>query len=141
MPERDNISAEDRLISRFFKPMATHPGALGLADDVAVLTPPAGNDLVLKTDAVVGGVHFFPEDAAQAVFLAAIERGIAPQRLFLRQVERAMCALNHARRRPRTRRRPPRGAQRTPQHAEQQEDKQQKQGEAQHCVQFFTVTG
>ena len=72
MPERDNISAEDRLISRFFKPMATHPGALGLADDVAVLTPPAGNDLVLKTDAVVGGVHFFPEDAAQAVASKAL---------------------------------------------------------------------
>lgn len=72
MPARDNISAEDRLISRFFAPIATHPGALGLSDDVAVLTPPAGNDLVLKTDAVVGGVHFFSEDAAQAVASKAL---------------------------------------------------------------------
>ena len=37
-------SAEDRLIARYFRPLATAPGALGLADDAAVLTPPAGTD-------------------------------------------------------------------------------------------------
>ena len=31
----DNMSAEDRLIARHFKPIATHPGALGLSDDAA----------------------------------------------------------------------------------------------------------
>ena len=67
MAASDNISAEDRLIARFFGPIATHPGALGLSDDAAFIKPPAGCDLVLKTDAIVGGVHFFPEDAAQAV--------------------------------------------------------------------------
>ena len=61
------MSAEDRLIARFFQPLATHPGALGLSDDAAFLTPPPGCDLVLKTDAIVGGVHFFPEDAAHSV--------------------------------------------------------------------------
>ncbi|MFZ0654112.1 MAG: thiamine-phosphate kinase, partial [Pseudolabrys sp.] len=45
------MSAEDRLIARFFQPLATHPGALGLSDDAAFLTPPPGCDLVLKTDA------------------------------------------------------------------------------------------
>jgi thiamine-monophosphate kinase len=55
-------SAEDRLISRHFKPLATDPGALGLADDAAFIKPPPGCDLVLKTDAIVGGVHFFPDD-------------------------------------------------------------------------------
>ena len=55
-------SGEDRLIARHFKPLARHPGALGLTDDAAVLTPPAGHDLVLTTDAIVGGVHFFPDD-------------------------------------------------------------------------------
>jgi thiamine-monophosphate kinase len=55
-------SGEDRLIVRFFKPLATHPGALAFADDAAVLTPPAGCDLVLTTDAIVAGVHFFPDD-------------------------------------------------------------------------------
>jgi thiamine-monophosphate kinase len=67
MAPHDDISAEDRLIARFFKPLATHPGALGLSDDAAFLTPPAGFDLVLTTDAIVGGVHFFPEDAADTV--------------------------------------------------------------------------
>ena len=59
-PRRDDRSPEDRLIARFFEPLATHPGALGLSDDAAFLTPPPGYDLVLKTDAIVGGVHFFP---------------------------------------------------------------------------------
>src|SRR5690348_14982028 len=67
MAGHDDISAEERLIARFFEPIATHPGALGLADDAAFISPPPGADLVLKTDAIVGGVHFFPDDAAQAV--------------------------------------------------------------------------
>jgi len=55
-------SAEDRLIGRFFRPLATAPGALGLIDDAAALTPPRGCDLVLTTDGVIAGVHFFPDD-------------------------------------------------------------------------------
>lgn len=65
-------SAEDKLISRFFKPLATHPGALSLTDDAAFLAPPPGHDLVLKTDAIVGGVHFFHEDAPGAVARKAL---------------------------------------------------------------------
>ena len=72
MAAHDDISAEDRLIARFFKPLATHPGALGLSDDAAFLAPPAGCDLVLKTDAIVGGVHFFPEDAPDLVASKAL---------------------------------------------------------------------
>jgi thiamine-monophosphate kinase len=72
MDARDTMSAEDRLIARFFQPLATHPGALGLSDDAAFLTPPPGCDLVLKTDAIVGGVHFFPEDAAHTVASKAL---------------------------------------------------------------------
>ena len=72
MAARDTTSAEDRLIARFFQPLATHPGALGLSDDAAFLTPPPGCDLVLKTDAIVGGVHFFPEDAAHTVASKAL---------------------------------------------------------------------
>ena len=55
-------SAEDRLIARYFGPLAQHPGALGLTDDAAILTPPAGCDLLLKADAIVGEVHFFADD-------------------------------------------------------------------------------
>src|SRR6476646_5476948 len=72
MSGRDDRSAEDRLIARFFEPIATHPGALGLSDDAAFINPPAGCDLVLKTDAIVGGVHFFPEDAARSVASKAL---------------------------------------------------------------------
>jgi thiamine-monophosphate kinase len=59
---RDRQSGEDRLIARHFKPLASHPGALGLTDDAAFIAPPPGCDVVLKTDAIVGGVHFFPAD-------------------------------------------------------------------------------
>jgi thiamine-monophosphate kinase len=60
-------SAEDRLIARYFRPLARHPGALGLGDDAAVLTPPPGHDIVLTTDGVIAGVHFFPDDAPDSV--------------------------------------------------------------------------
>jgi thiamine-monophosphate kinase len=62
-----NESAEDRLIARFFRPLATAPGAFGLVDDAAALTPPAGCDLVLTTDGVIAGVHFFPDDPPEMV--------------------------------------------------------------------------
>lgn len=60
-------SGEDRLIQRFFRPLARDPAALDLSDDAAVITPPAGADLILKTDGVIEGVHFFPDDPADTV--------------------------------------------------------------------------
>ena len=60
-------SAEDRLIARYFRPLATAPGALGLLDDAAALTPPPGCDLVLTTDGVIAGVHFFPDDPPESI--------------------------------------------------------------------------
>ncbi len=65
-------SGEDRLIARFFGPIATDPGALGLTDDAAFIKPPPGTEMVLKTDAIVGGIHFFPEDPADAVAQKAL---------------------------------------------------------------------
>lgn len=51
-------------IDRYFKPLAAgFPGARGLADDAAVFGVPAGKELVVTTDAMVAGVHFFPDDA------------------------------------------------------------------------------
>jgi thiamine-monophosphate kinase len=66
------LSGEDRLIDRHFKPIARDPGAFGLLDDAAALTPPAGHDLVLTTDAIVAGVHFFADDPADAVARKAL---------------------------------------------------------------------
>jgi thiamine-monophosphate kinase len=69
---RQGLSAEDRLIARHFKPLATHPGAFGLVDDAAVLALPPGRALVLKTDAIVGGVHFFAADDPATVAQKAL---------------------------------------------------------------------
>ena len=66
------LSGEERLIARYFRPLAKHPGAFGLVDDAAVLAPPAGCDLVLKIDGLIGGVHFFLDDPPDAVAKKAL---------------------------------------------------------------------
>jgi thiamine-monophosphate kinase len=68
----DDESGEDRLIARYIKPLAKNPGALALTDDAAFLTPPGGRDLVVTTDAIVAGIHFFPADPAAAVASKAL---------------------------------------------------------------------
>jgi thiamine-monophosphate kinase len=65
-------SGEDRLIQRHFAPLASHPAALGLTDDAAVLTAPERSDLVLTVDAVVGGVHFFETDPPDLIARKAL---------------------------------------------------------------------
>src|SRR5438093_13628699 len=72
MPRQKPQSAEDRLIARYFRPRANDPGAFDLLDDAAALMPPAGADLVLTTDAIVGGVHFFPDDPADQIAKKAL---------------------------------------------------------------------
>ncbi len=57
----DPLPGEFARIARYFAPLAG-PGALGLGDDAAVLTPPAGRELVISVDAMVAGVHFLPDD-------------------------------------------------------------------------------
>ena len=54
-------SGEDSLIARYFKPIATDPGAFGLTDDAAILKA-SGEDIVVTTDAIVEGVHFLLDD-------------------------------------------------------------------------------
>ena len=53
-------------IARFFAPLAA-PEGLGLVDDVALIEGPPGLQYVLKTDAIVEGVHFLPDDPADQV--------------------------------------------------------------------------
>jgi thiamine-monophosphate kinase len=62
---------EPELIARYFAPLAG-PEGLGLADDAALLTPPPGCDLVLTTDALVAGIHFFADDPPGAVAAKAL---------------------------------------------------------------------
>src|SRR4029453_1973853 len=69
-------SGEDSLIARYFKPIATDPGAFGLDDDVAVLKP-QGADIVVTTDAIVEGVHFLPGDPAETIARKALRANLA----------------------------------------------------------------
>jgi thiamine-monophosphate kinase len=71
------VSAETELIARYFKPLAKHPGAFGLTDDAAAITPPAGHDLVLKTDGLIAGVHFFADDPAEDVGRKALRANLS----------------------------------------------------------------
>jgi thiamine-monophosphate kinase len=64
-------SGEDDLIARYFRPVATAPGALGLIDDAAILQA-AGDDIVVTTDAVVEGVHFVPDDPPDTIARKAL---------------------------------------------------------------------
>lgn len=54
---------EFELIARCFAPLAsTGAPAYGLTDDAAVWAPPSGREIVFTKDALVAGVHFFPDD-------------------------------------------------------------------------------
>lgn len=72
MTNERNVSPEDRLIAQYFKPLAKHPGTFGFTDDASAITPPAGHDLVLKTDGLIAGVHFFPDDPPEGVARKAL---------------------------------------------------------------------
>jgi thiamine-monophosphate kinase len=64
-------SGEDSLIARYFRPLATDPGAFGLGDDVAVLNA-LGDDIVITTDAIVEGVHFLSTDPPDTIARKAL---------------------------------------------------------------------
>jgi thiamine-monophosphate kinase len=64
-------SGEDSLIARYFRPLATDPGAFGLDDDAAALMPD-DSDIVVTTDAIVEGVHFLPDDPPDTVARKAL---------------------------------------------------------------------
>ena len=60
------------LIAKLFAPLATAPGAFGLTDDVAMIAPRRGCELVVTTDTIVAGVDFFQSDAASVVAKKAL---------------------------------------------------------------------
>jgi thiamine-monophosphate kinase len=69
--DRQNSSGEDSLIARYFRPLATEPGAFGLGDDAAILKG-SGDDIVVTTDAIVEGVHFLSGDPADTIARKAL---------------------------------------------------------------------
>jgi thiamine-monophosphate kinase len=59
---------EFALIARLFAPLSdSAPGAFGLTDDAAVVSPPPGEEFVVTTDALVEGVHFLREDPPESI--------------------------------------------------------------------------
>lgn len=68
LPDPDASLDEFAAIARYFAPLAAgFPGAFGLTDDAAVLSPRAGCELVVTIDTLVSGVHFRADDPADGV--------------------------------------------------------------------------
>ncbi len=73
MKKTSTLPGEFELIARYFAPLAAgFPGAFGLLDDAAVIAPLPGHELVAKTDAIVGGVHFLPDDPPDLIARKAL---------------------------------------------------------------------
>lgn len=66
------IASEAELVAMLAPLTARAPGAFGLTDDCAEMVPRPGFDLVLKTDPVRAGVHFFPDDPPEAIAWKAL---------------------------------------------------------------------
>jgi thiamine-monophosphate kinase len=69
-------SGEDSLIARYFRPLATDPGAFDLGDDAAILKA-LGEDIVVTTDAIVEGVHFLPHDPPDTIARKALRANLS----------------------------------------------------------------
>jgi thiamine-monophosphate kinase len=70
---KQGLPSEFELIAGYFAPLArAFPGAYGLLDDVAVISPAYGNELVVKTDAIVGGIDFPPDEPADLIARKAL---------------------------------------------------------------------
>ena len=89
---KPSMPDEFELIARYFAPLARgFPGAYGLLDDVALITPASGNELAVKTDTIVAGIDFLPDDPANLVARKALRvnlsdlaaKGAAPRTYLL----------------------------------------------------------
>jgi len=67
---------EFELIARYFAPLAG-PAALELRDDAALMRLAPGEELVLTTDALVAGVHFFADDPPGAIARKALRANLS----------------------------------------------------------------
>ena len=63
---------EFAIIADILAPLATCPGAFGLKDDAAVITPRPGFDLVVTTDQISEGTDFFKHDPADSIAKKAL---------------------------------------------------------------------
>ncbi len=62
---------EFELIARHFAPIAG-AGGLGLIDDAGLIRPARGYEIGVTADALVAGVHFFPDDPPASIARKAL---------------------------------------------------------------------
>tara|TARA_B100000315_G_scaffold223256_1_gene227901 strand:- start:22517 stop:23509 length:993 start_codon:yes stop_codon:yes gene_type:complete len=68
LPNENARPNEFEIINKYFAPLSgSEPGAFKLTDDAAIIDPPTGQSLVVTTDALVAGVHFFTADPAEDI--------------------------------------------------------------------------
>ena len=73
MTTAPKVGGEEAIIQGFLAPLALgYPGAFGLRDDCAAITPTPGHDLIVKTDPVAEGVHFSADDAPEDIAWKAL---------------------------------------------------------------------
>lgn len=78
MSAKSTRTGEFDLIAKYFAPLTKgEPGALNLKDDAAFLRPRPGHDLVVTTDAIVAGVHFFENDSPDVIARKALRVNIS----------------------------------------------------------------
>lgn len=66
--DADPLPGEFALIAEIFAPLAkADANSFGLTDDAAIISPPAGKDLVVTADMMVADVHFFADDAPDMI--------------------------------------------------------------------------
>ncbi len=66
------------IIKEIFAPLTRgNEGAFNLKDDAAVLRPQPGKDFVITSDALVAGVHFFPDDPPQLIAAKAVRVNVS----------------------------------------------------------------
>ena len=63
---------EFELIDRYFRPLATDVGTMGLTDDAAFFRAGEDEDIVITADLVAAGVHFFPDDPPRSIARKAL---------------------------------------------------------------------
>ena len=83
---------ERSLIETILAPLsANQPGAFGLGDDAALISPRSGFELVVSKDSLVAGVHFFADDSPEQIAAKALRvnlsdlyaKGATPEGYFL----------------------------------------------------------
>jgi thiamine-monophosphate kinase len=69
----DRVQGEESIIQQFLRPLAaTWPGAFDLRDDCAAIEPAPGHELIIKTDPIRAGVHFFADDDPRDIAWKAV---------------------------------------------------------------------